>query len=162
MVPATLAALYELATTAAAEYNARPDADPDYPVRAWYGPVVTGDPADSVFVGYDGDPEGDMQAVSSDEDWAGIGAKRRDERFTVQCAIVVLVGTAVPLEAIERAYAILAIIAHRLRVDPSLGLGPPRSPVYYAEVGSVAVHNDQTSRGIQTRMVFGVRVRTRT
>lgn len=162
MVPATLAALYELATEAVAEYNARPDADPDYPVRPWYGPVVTGDPADSVFIGYDGDPDGDMEAVASDEDWAGIGAKRRDERFTVRCAIVVLVGTAVPLDAIERVYAILAIIAHRLRVDPSLGLGPPRSPVYYAEIASVAVHNDQTSRGIQTRMVFGVRVRTRT
>lgn len=138
-VPATLVALAELWS-------------------ANNGPLVTGDFSDGIFVGYDGDPEGDFEAVDFDSEWAGLGAKARDEEFDVVCASVALVGEdeGVTL-ALDRAYDQLESAAVLLRADPSLGFSPP----YTAAVKGGAVFNVPGPKGHQVRIVFRVHVATR-
>lgn len=122
------------------------------------GPFVTGDFSDCLYVGYDGDPDGDFQAVDFDSEWAGLGAKARDEEFDVICASVALVGEdGGAALALENAYDQLETAAALLRADPSLGLSPP----YTAAIKGGAVFNVPSPDGHQVRIVFRVHVKTR-
>lgn len=150
-VPATVLALYNVVKAAPALTSASP------PVNVWDGPVVTGDPTDSVFIGYDGDPEGEFASVVGDEEWAGLGAKARDEQFEVVCSIVTLAGDGDIAAARARIYALFAGVTGVLRVDPSLGQAPP----FVAAVKSPQLFIDPTPQGLQPRLVFHVAVKTR-
>lgn len=127
----------------------------------WDGPVVTGDYTDSVHIGYDGDPEGDYQTADPGQEWAGIGAKKRDEEFDIICAAVALVGGGTTKQARDTAYAMTEIVEDALRSDPSLGLGPPTSPVFSAEFRGGPVFTEDTSAGWQVRILFNIHVKTR-
>lgn len=142
-VPATLDALTALWTSAGA--------------KTWDGPLVTGDFADSIFVGYDGDPEGDFATVEVDSEWAGIGARARDEEFDVVCAVVALVGENDTKLARDNAYVLLKLAADALRADPSLGQVPP----FVASLKGGPVFTEPTESGYQVRIVFRVHVKTR-
>lgn len=127
-------------------------------LTTWDGPVVTGDYAPAVHVGYDGDPEGDFKAVDADQEWVGLGARSRDEEFDVICCVSVLSGNSELRTARETAFAMLATIETALRADPSLGQTP--TP-YVAEYRPAAVHTEPTGNGFQVRAVFSVHVKAR-
>lgn len=125
-------------------------------VEIYDGPVIAGEVADSIYVGYDGNPEGLFDAAIGDQEWAGIGAKARRESFRVVCAIVVQSGDSDIPAARARVFSIFAECETALRADPSLGLPPPTTagvlnPQFFLEPVS----------GIQARLTFDVEVITR-
>lgn len=121
------------------------------------GPFVSGDTGDRLFVGYDGDPEGDFQAVEGDSDWAGLGAKTRDEEFDIICAAVTRSGHQTATAARAAAIALFQVASAALRADPSLGLPPP----CVAEPKPQGLFTPPGSTGVQGRLVFNVHVKTR-
>lgn len=126
-------------------------------IKTWDGAFVTGDYTDAVFVGYDGDPDGDYQTADMNQDWAGIGAKKRDEEFDVICAAVAKSGSTSIKTARDAAIALFSLVENTLRADPSLGFSPP----YVAEVKPTGLFTEPTSDGLQARLVFTVHVKTR-
>jgi hypothetical protein len=142
-VPATIDALVALFTAAG--------------LTTWDGPLVTGDYQPAIHVGYDGDPEGDFKAVDADQEWAGIGAKSRDEEFDVICCAITVSGNSDIRSAREAAFAMLAVVENALRVNPSLGQAPP----FVAAYRPAAVHTEPTAAGWSVRAVFNVHVKTR-
>lgn len=123
----------------------------------WDGPVVTGDYSDCLFVGYDGDPDGDFQSAECDSEWAGLGAKARVEEFDIICAVVTLVGDQDMKAARDNAYAQFKKAADAVRADPSLGQAPP----YMASVKGGSLFTENNPEGLQMRIVFRVHVVTR-
>jgi len=124
----------------------------------WDGPIVTGEDQDCIHVGYDGDPDGDYQTADFDSEWAGLGAKARDEEFDIPCAVVALVGDDGGTKlARDNAYALLKKAADALRADPSLGLSPP----FTAGLQGGPVFTEPGPKGYQVRIVFRVHVKTR-
>lgn len=121
------------------------------------GPFVSGDISDRLFVGYDGDPEGEFQVADLDSDWAGLGAKARDEEFDVVCAVVTRPGFTRASEARTAAIAVFQTAAAALRADPSLGMPPPTTAAAIAQ----SLYTPPASTGVQGRLVFNVHVRTR-
>lgn len=124
-------------------------------LKVWDGPVITGDYGDAVYIGYDGNPEGEFQSTSGTQSWAGLGAKRRNERFTIFCAVVALVGDSGDVQGSrENAYALLAGVEDALRADPSLGQPPP----FVAAMNSNDLFLEQGDAGLQSRIVFTIDV----
>lgn len=160
--PATMTRLRDLWTTALAGSEFAGTVD------VYLGPLVSGDPDDAVFVGYDGDPFGDMQAVTHAQGWAGIGARRRNEEFDVHCCVLNQSGsTDGPgfVAAFERLYGIASVLFDAVHSDPSLGLGPGKptgAPRFTADVRGFSAHvpTDDT-RGVMPRVQFSVHVVTR-
>jgi hypothetical protein len=145
-VPATIDALFSLLETAG--------------VPVIDGPLVTSDPSDAVFIGYDGDPDGDFQAAESDQEWIGIGALTREEKFHINCAAVVTVGDGNVKLARDTAYALTATVENELRSDPSLGLGPPASRAFIAGFNGGPMFCEPSPIGYQVRVVFQIHVKT--
>lgn len=123
------------------------------------GPIVTAQQAgtDWVFVGYDGDPQGEMEAASATQEWAGLGAKRKDEQIDLVCAVVAGRGDTNVAAARSRAYVLLGVVEDILRADPSLGFDPPT----VFEMSAGVLYQEQTTGGIQARIPFTVSGRTR-
>lgn len=122
------------------------------------GPEVTGDSLqEAVFVGYDGDPDGDGEAATFEQAWAGLGALAKDETFTVTCAVVVWRGSTKVRPIRLRVYELLGEVENALRADPSLGLPPPS--VVAMAAGSLVQSQRQT--GLECRIPFQVAVKTR-
>jgi hypothetical protein len=143
----TIARLVELFTPAVGEVG-----------NVFRGPFVTGDVKPTVWVGYDGDPEGDFKTADPTQEWAGIGNFARDEEFDIPCAATALIGDQEIDLAWDAVDALLAIVENTLRADPSLGQTP--TP-YTAEYRPGPVHTEPTSTGWQVRAVFAVHVKTR-
>lgn len=125
------------------------------------GPLLTGDtPATAVFVGYSGDPSDGMAATANwTQTWAGLGAGRRDEQFDVLCAVVSWSGDT---DVAARRQAVLAAfdaVATALRAALNIGLGLPQPTI--AELAVADLYQEQTSAGLQARIPFAVRVKTR-
>lgn len=129
------------------------------PVRVYDGPYVTEEmPVDSVFVGYDGDPEGDLQAFTFEQDWAHAGYRAKDETLSIPCCVISYTGDANAVrDRRERVQALLAAIETALRADPTLGV----SSTTRAQVRRGALHQEPTSDGVRARLVFWVDVDTR-
>lgn len=121
------------------------------------GAFVSGEVGDRLFVGYDGDPEGEFQAADLGSEWAGLGAKARDEEFDIVCAVVTRPGFTSASEARNAAITLFQTAAAALRANPSLGLPPPTVAAARAE----ALYTPPTSSGVQGRLVFNVHVNTR-
>lgn len=148
--PATIAALSGLIT-------------PSLPaaVNLYRGPVVTGDPTDAIFLGYDGDPGGWFETViNHTQTWAGIGNRAREEIFDVVCSAVVLNNDIAAAQI--KAYDMMGTVEDVVRADPSLGLGPPTvSAMFRSEINAPKLFTEPTDTGIQTRLVFHVHVTCR-
>ena len=123
------------------------------------GPFVTeSDRSEWVFIGYDGNPEGDFEAVTIEQSWAGLGAKAKNEIDDITCAVVVAAGDHRDIKgARDRVYAIFADVEDAFRANPSLGFTSPT----VAELSSGTLHQEQTDSGIQVRFVFNVSIMTR-
>lgn len=126
--------------------------------NVYRGPFVTGELKPAIWVGYDGDPEGDFKTAEPTQEWAGIGAKARDEEFDVVCAATALIGDENVDLAWDAVDALLEVVENTLRADPSLGQTPPP---YVAEYRPGPTYTEPTANGWQVRAVFNVHVKTR-
>jgi hypothetical protein len=137
-------------------------------VDIYLGPLISGDPDDAVFVGYDGDPTGEFEMVSHTQTWAAIGQRRQDDVFDIHCAILTMAGITDGdgmVAAMGRLYGIWFCLTAALKADPSMGMGPGTTedaPVWVADVRSFSsyVPTDE-ERGVLPRITFAVHVETR-
>ncbi len=93
-------------------------------VSIWDGPLVTGEYGDSIFIGYDADPQGgEEQASEVQQDWAGIGAQARNETGQITCAVVVFTGNQITSwkDTRDRAFALLDEVGDAVLVDLRVG-----------------------------------------
>lgn len=124
-------------------------------VKTWDGPVVSGDFDDAVFVGYDGDPDGEFQAIANHvQSWASLGAKKRNESFSIICAVCVLLGDDIVKVARDKGYAMLAQVEDALRADPSVGQLSP----FVASIKPSVAFTEPTENGMQVRIPFTIDV----
>lgn len=122
------------------------------------GPLVTDSAAQEwVFVGYDGDEEGDFVTATAQQEWAGIGAKKKNEDITLTGAVLVQRGSTQVRPCRIRTYEVLAAVESVLRADPSLGFPTPT----VCALTEHAFHQEQTADGIQGRIPFTVTCTTR-
>jgi hypothetical protein len=133
-------------------------------IQVWDGPLVTGDYSDAVYIGYDADPRGGEELASvTQQDWAGIGQRRRNDEHTITCAIVVLIGTDATSwkPARDKVAALLDTVGQVLRNDatlgPSLGLSPPS----VAQLQPGSYFQESLEEGFQARLLFTINYRTR-
>lgn len=144
--------------------------DTDYTgtVDVYFGPLVSGDPDDAVFVGYDGDPTGDFEAAAHTQNWAALGQRRQDDFFDIRCCILTMNGITDGdgmIAAMGRLYGIWSCLSGAIKADPSMGMGPgtiENAPVWVADVRSFSsyVPTDE-ERGVMPRITFDVHVETR-
>lgn len=122
------------------------------------GPLVS-DSAKSewVFVGYDGDPEGDFTTSQTTQQWAGLGAKAKNEDIILTGAVLVRQGSTKVKPCRDRTFAIFAEVEAVVRADPALGLGTPT----VCSVAEHTFHTEQTTTGIQGRLPFTLTCSTR-
>ncbi|MCI3277525.1 hypothetical protein [Streptomyces cylindrosporus] len=122
------------------------------------GPFVTDSAATEwVFVGYDGDPEGEYMTAQTTQEWAGLGAKAKNEAILLTCAVLVRRGTTDVKACRKRTFEIFAEVEAVVRADPSVGMPPPS----ICSIAEHTFHTEQTDRGIQGRMPFTLTSSTR-
>lgn len=132
--------------------------DAAVPTPVFLGDVPTGDTRDLLFLGYDGDPEGERVAVSVTREWVGTGSsRRRTERIEIVCAGCALVGTGSFAEATGRVSALMTAVDDFVTANPALGQPPPTTAL--VEAGDL--FTDHTAAGLQARWVFRIAVTTR-
>lgn len=115
-----------------------------------------GDTLDFVFIGYDGDPEGDLAAATIEQDWAGIGTKKRDERFDIVGAVVARYSADGPQTSRDRVKTQFTLVENAILADPSLGL-PGQVQYCIADVHPIQLFAEPG----QYRLTFVIRVLTR-
>jgi hypothetical protein len=120
------------------------------------GPEITGEDRNEwVLVGFDGDQQGDFQAATTEEDWAGLGSSRQQMiRLTV--GLLARRGDGRVKPARDRVYEMKRVIQGVLRADPSMGL-----PGVQCAIGATALHQPQISdTGVQARLMLTLVCRT--
>jgi hypothetical protein len=127
-------------------------------VKVVDGPLVSNTSASEfVFVGYDGDPEGEFQTAQTTQQWAGLGARAKNEDITITGAVLVQRGD-IDVKAVrDRVFAIFAEVEAAVRADPALGLGTPT----VCSVSETSFHTEQTDHGVQGRLPFTLTCSTR-
>lgn len=128
-------------------------------VPVFDGPVVTDDYRDALFIGYDGDTHGERESIVTDQQWAGLGAKKRTETITILCAAVAVSGDGTALDARTRAYALMAATENVLRADPSMAQTP--TPFIAAVSAPRLLYDWLEMTGLQARLTFSVHIETR-
>ncbi|MFB7595758.1 hypothetical protein [Streptomyces sp. NPDC056160] len=127
-------------------------------VRVVDGPLVSNSAATEwVFVGYDGDPSGEFATASTSQQWAGLGAKAKNEDILLTGAVLVQRGSTAVRDCRLRCYGIFAAVETVVRADPALGLPPPT----VCSISETSFHTEQTERGVQARMPFTLTCSTR-
>lgn len=115
------------------------------------GPEISNSAATEwVIVGFDGDDEGEYEAASTTQTWAGLGAKAKNEAIDVTCAVVVRKGSTVVKPLRDRVFEIFAEVEAAVRADPALGLPPPT----VCAVTDTSFRTPQTSTGLEGRLLF--------
>jgi hypothetical protein len=130
------------------------------PTPVYDGPILTGDYSNAVYIGYDADPSGaEDHAGSTQQTWAGLGQRKRDEEIQIICAVVTLTGNADTSWKASRdsAFALLEKVGQTLRADPSLALSPPS----VAELMPGDLFQENGPEGLQARIVFAIHHKTR-
>lgn len=123
-------------------------------LKTWDGPVLTEDYGDAVWVGYDGDPEGDFMAAETNQEWASLGAKHRSETSSIVCAAIAQRGDADARSARAAVTELIEAAGAALRVDPSLGQPPP----FVAGLRPGNLFVVPTQQGFEARQVFYVQI----
>jgi hypothetical protein len=121
------------------------------------GPLVDGDTATKIFVGFDADPEGDWSTAVIEQDWSGIGSSRkRDEQFDIVGAVVCAYSADNMKTLRARVQEQFTLVESTILADPSLSLP---GQVDYCVAG---VHPVQLfAESGQYRLTFVIRVKTR-
>ena len=125
------------------------------------GPFITGDdPETAVYVGYDGDEDGDYNATENwSQEWAGLGAQRKNESFDITCCVISWSGEVAVAARRQAALAVLGAVESTLRAAVNIGLGLPSPTV--ASWSSGQLFQEQGSNGLQARIPFRVHIETR-
>ncbi|HWU24080.1 MAG TPA: hypothetical protein VN088_21270 [Nocardioides sp.] len=127
-------------------------------VKVVDGPLVTDSAATEwVFVGYDADPQGEYATASTTQQWAGLGAKAKNEDIQLTCAVLVRKGATAVKPCRDRTFALFAAVEAVVRADPALGLPPPT----VCSISETNFHTEQTDKGVQGRMPFILSCSTR-
>lgn len=122
------------------------------------GPALTADPAqDVVCVGWDGDDDGDGQAVEWTQEWSGLGAGRKAETIEVTCVLICWDGDDDLAATRTRAYQLFAALEAALRTDVGQGFAPPTT----VTITGGRLHQEQNKNGSEVRVPFTVSVQTR-
>ncbi|WP_406168885.1 hypothetical protein [Streptomyces sp. NBC_00996] len=120
-------------------------------VKVVDGPEVSDTAAtEFVVVGFDGDSEGEYEAASTTQAWAGIGAKKKNEDIQITCAVLVRKGSPAVKGLRDRVFEIFAEVEAVVRADPALGLPPPS----VCAVTDTSFRTPQTSNGLEGRLLF--------
>ncbi len=122
-------------------------------VQVWDGPPLPSNEQDQLSVGGVGDTQDDP-AVTSTLTGAGIG--RRAETVDVACRILCWTGDTDMRPRRLRAFALLAVVAESLNVDPTLGGFVARSRL--AE--TITLAQNQTESGAEAVVDFTIRAET--
>jgi len=132
-------------------------------LTVWDGPIVTGNFNDAVYIAFDGDYDGEERAAFTDQQWAGIGQRRRDETSEITCAVVALVGEGNTSwkPARDRIAAQLEIVGQKLRSDPTLGPSLGLTPPSVAELVPGELFQENGPSGFQARLLFTINYKTR-
>lgn len=146
-IPSVLNELQSVAVTAMANTGC----------QVFRGPFVTGDPGSALFIGYDGDPGGDFDTVVQTSEWAGLGAKARNEMFDVFCSITELSGEGDVGTATDHVFVLFAAFEDAMRATPGLN----QTPRLTAAVASIQLSTMPHPSGLQVRLTFTVRVSAR-
>lgn len=132
------------------------------------GPRIMGDePETVIWVGYDGDNEGDYNATENwVQDWAALGAQRRSESFNVVCAAWSWSGDMDVANRRARALAALDAAQMALRGALNIGLGLPQPTIASWVQGQLIQEPvisavDGTVLGLRARIPFSINVVTR-
>lgn len=126
------------------------------------GPFLSDDtPRTAIYVGYDGNPEGDLQAITGwEQSWVGLGTASKDENFSIQCAVISWSGdTDIALQRGE-AFTVFGLIADQLRACATGGSFGLPQPTTVALAGG-EVYQEHGNFGLQIRINFSVSVQTR-
>jgi hypothetical protein len=116
-------------------------------VAVYDGTGITEEPGDFVMVGV-GDPDSNQPPTSADtsQDWAGLGAHRRDEEGTVTCCAVSWNGESEGLgQARDRVRSMLDAIGDIHRANPTLGVAPVMWTGFGARVTLTQIQADDGS-----------------
>ena len=113
-------------------------------------------PDELVIVGGTEDPDDDTASASYE--WAGLGAKKRNESGEITCALVVQRGDIDVKANRDRAFAVMADLEAAVVIDPTLG-GAVTSGWFLPS--SVTYSQRQNDRGSFARIVLTVSYQSR-
>lgn len=132
------------------------DAALDIPVHD--GPKRIGDKNyQALFVGYD-PLNDDDQAVTSQQDWSQLGARRKEETGSIKCCVAAWSGDSETLGRRVQVADILSAAEAAHRADITLG-----GTVLFSNFGeSVSLHQHLTDQGNEVMAVFTVTFKSRT
>lgn len=109
---------------------------------------------DTLYIGWDGTEEG-SDAASTDQEWAGLGNRARDENLTITCYAEATRGDTTLKPTRDAALAVVAAVETALRSDPQLG-GALTGPSH-AQFGAIdRLAQPQTPAGSRCGVVFTV------
>jgi len=114
----------------------------------------------SVTVGLPRQAEREMVIIGDvvgDQEWAAIGATRRDEDYTVDLYVVVLWPGYDQLEAMTRAWELYAVVEDVVRENPGAG----GAGVMFSEVKRPSGATSVDDEGYAYQITSGVRTRAR-
>lgn len=128
------------------------------PTAVYDGPIISGDYAKSaVFVGYDGNPEGEFEAASLEQQWTGPGARVKDETLEIRCAAVAWSGDTAIKPLRDTVLSLFTAANAALRANPSQGLANPA--VFNLEAGTL--FQEPITNGLQARLPFTITAQVR-
>jgi len=132
----------------------------DLPV--YDGPNVSATNIPGIYVGYDGNPQGDFRAVRPrSQEWgSALGAKARDEEFFIICAITALAGENNVKRSRDLIAELYESIAQAINDKPDLDLPAPRPFTAGCRPGDLAFEPNEV--GLIGRLAFFIDVKCRT
>jgi hypothetical protein len=113
-------------------------------------------PDEFVIVGGTDDPDDDTASASYE--WAGLGAKQRNESGEITCALIVQRGDIVVKANRDRAFTVMAALEAAVVADPTLG-GAVQSGWFLPS--GVTYSQRQNDRGSFARIVLTVTYQSR-
>ena len=150
----TTSALPTFITNVLAALNAAPALSG---VRIFDGPEIdTSYPNDWIAVGHDGSDDGDFEAAAASQEYAPIGALRKNEDGALSCVLSTWDGTTDITARRVRAFALLAAVEDVVRADPSFS-----GAVLWAGLESFQLQYRQTNQGAAVEIPFSLTYRAR-
>lgn len=116
------------------------------------GQPLTDLPDDYVAIGFADDMS---EAISGNQEPAGLGAQRRQEMYTINCEVSAWTGSTVMKTARDKAFSILASVENVVRHDGTLG-----KAVIFADFGAnMSVAQIQTEKGATVVIRFDIAIK---
>lgn len=94
-------------------------------IQVYDGTGISADPGDYLMIGVSDPDESQPQAFESRQEWAGIGARARNEEGTINCAALSWNGDADAKLARAGVKRVTSAVEDALRDDPNLGGAVP-------------------------------------